>query len=535
MPERSRPRHPALAAGLSFVFPGLGQAYAGRFRTAVLLGGPVIAIVGAGTLVVLSRWSELRNELLSSTFLWTLIAVDLAVLAWRVTAIGHAWLTTDAAAGREATTHYPLARARLITERWRRSPLTLAAVAMLVAATIGMHGYIAILAGTLNATLSDVFAEDQSAAPVQAPAAGGQPPVPAEVTQPLNIPDYHWDGTDPINFLLLGVDSGPGRSHALDDTILVVSVDPVEQEAVLISVPRDTGYVPLPDESIYAGGIYPWRINELSSEARLSPEIWCPDLPASVDCGLRTLERTVGLYLGITIHYYAQVDLEGFSRLIDELGGVELCLPGRLVDPEYSGPTWYSRAVGVVLEAGCHQLAGPEALAYARVRKGYLELPNGEIVYQNDFERVARQQQLLLQLRRELASIPVLELPGVLNAIGGTITTDFPRSLAGDLASLLPTITRSDVEQVVLGYPDYVDPPIDEANNYVLIPKRDVIRQRMQQLLRHDRPLEGWYLGTFAASPSEAAALPTPPEQPVPQPSADPLSSPTSSRAFWPT
>ena len=54
-------------------------------------------------------------------------------------------------------------------------------------------------------------------------------------------------------------------------------------------------------------------------------------------CGLRTLERTIGLYLGIPIQYYATIDLEGFTHLIDEVGPLTLCLPGKLVDRHYNG------------------------------------------------------------------------------------------------------------------------------------------------------------------------------------------------------
>ena len=512
-----RARHPALAAGLSFVFPGLGQAYAGRVRPAVLLAAPVLALVAVVSAFLALRGPQLRNDVLSSSFLWTVIAVNAAVLVWRVVAIGHAWLSTDAD-GRtdpsESTEPRPVdgrrlsrarMRARLIGSRAgsrvRRQPWTVAAVAAMLAATVAMHAYIAVLAATLNATLEDVF--------VQTAAAEPEPGVEQVPGRPLNLPEYRWDGTERINFLLLGVDAGGDRPHALDDTILVASVDPVARSAVLVSVPRDTAFVPLPDARLYADRIYPHRINQLSSDARLAPEEWCPDLaPTSADeCGIRTLQRTVSLYLGIPIHYYARVDLEGFAELIDALGGVEICLRGRLVDPEYSGPTWYSRPVGITLEPGCRRLPGPEALAYARIRKGWLELPGGQIDYQNDFKRAARQQELLLALRRELQNVNPLELPAVLGAVATTASTDFPRAKAGDLASLVPLITRSDVERVVLGYPEYVDPPINEAEYYILFPKRDAIREKMVELFGDN--LEGWYVGTDEAAPAspEPAAV----------------------------
>ncbi len=84
----------------------------------------------------------------------------------------------------------------------------------------------------------------------------------------------------------------------------------------MISIPRDTGFMPLPDRSVYADGLYPNKINELTTEAGANPELWCPDLPPDqgAACGLRTLERTVGLYLGLPIQYYATIDLFGLPR-----------------------------------------------------------------------------------------------------------------------------------------------------------------------------------------------------------------------------
>src|SRR5205823_14926072 len=125
--------------------------------------------------------------------------------------------------------------------------------------------------------------------------------------------NYHWDGKQRISFLFLGIDSGPYRSEALTDTILVVSIDPVRRTAVMVSVPRDTGFMPLPDRRIYADGRYPDKINSLTTVASKNPKLWCPDLPIGADCGLRTLQRSVGLYLGIDINYYATVNLLGFE------------------------------------------------------------------------------------------------------------------------------------------------------------------------------------------------------------------------------
>ena len=251
--------------------------------------------------------------------------------------------------------------------------------------------------------------------------------------------------------------------------------------------------------------LYPNKINQLSTEASENPALWCPDLPADQAdaCGLRTLERTIGLYLGIPIQYYATIDLEGFTHLIDEIGPLRLCLPGKLVDPTYNGPgdTWKDKRVGVVLPAGCTDYGGKHALAFARSRKGHLEMPDGTQVQLDDFKRADRQQQVLLELRREFAKMDLFfDLPDVLQAVGSTVLTDFPREKAGDLASLLPLITGPDIRRVVLDLPRFVDPPLEPDVNYVLMPRRDDVRAEMRRLFGRGN-LEGWYLATRNAGP----------------------------------
>jgi LCP family protein required for cell wall assembly len=284
----------------------------------------------------------------------------------------------------------------------------------------------------------------------------------------------------------------------------------------MVSIPRDTGFMPLPDTSIFADGLYPEKINQLATDAQAAPDVWCPDLEDPSSCGIRTLERTVGLYLGIEIQYYAQLDLAGFAHLVNAMGGVELCIPGsRLSDPDYDDTLTGQR--GITLEGGCELRNGQEALAYARIRSGVLVADDGTFEPQDDFKRAARQQEVLLAIRDELAAADTLfELPGLLDAIGRTVSTDFPRDQAGDLASLLPLIAGTDIERVVLGLPAFVEPPVDPEVNYLLIPRRAAVRLEAQRLFGDEGPLAGWYVGSDAATPDEAGervddeAAPTP-------------------------
>lgn len=478
------PRHPRpwLAALLSFLFPGLGQAYAGHRVLAAVLALPVLLLILATVLVLNGFGGPLRNSVLSSGFLVAVIVGNLALFGWRTFAIAHAGFRAPAADHHE-----------------RR--IGLISVAILVVLTIAMHAWVGIVVAHLDDTLRQVFGG--TAVPnVPLPEASGGEEDPED---PVNVPQYRWDGTDRINILLLGTDAHETRQAVLTDVILVVSIDPVDETAVMISVPRDTGFVPLPDESIVPGGIYPEKVNGIFAVASADPGTWCPDLDPEADgdaCGLRSIERSMGLYLGIEIHHYALVDMRGFAEMIDALGGLRLCLPGELHDPAFDG-SFDNLDVeqALVLPAGCNDYDGIDALAYARSRKGWIEMPDGTREPQSDFSRNERQQAVLVAMRNELAQADLLfELPDVLRAVGRTVRTDFPRDQAGDLASLLPLIAGPDIERVVLGYPEFVDLPEQPDVSYLLVPRRDAIRDEMGRVFGAAE-LSGWYLDTAEPQP----------------------------------
>ena len=494
---QSRPPRPWLAALLSFVFPGLGQAYASRWRPAVLFAVPVLLLAALTIAVVGGIAGDLGNSLLSTGFLTAVLVLNGALLFWRAAAIAHAGLTP---------------RRELAGSR-RRSALM--AVGALLIATVAMHAWVGVVVAHLEGSLAQIFDgtdPDDEPGTTPSPDDGEEPGEDPDPDEPISAPEYRWDGDERINILLLGTDAAPGREAVLTDVILVISVDPVDETAVMISVPRDTGFVPLPDERMYIGGLYPGKVNEMSARASGNPALWCPDRPDSpTACGLRTIEASIGLYLGIEIHHYARVDMAGFAELIDALGGIELCLPGRLVDPEFDGSLDNEGdREPLILPQGCHEYNGIDALAFARSRKGWIEMPDGERVPQSDFARSDRQQRLLLAVRQELAQADtIFELPAILGAIGRTVSTDFPRDQAGDLSSLLPLITGPDIDRLVLGYPDFVDLPVDPDTNYLLLPKRDAIRDEMARIFAPDE-LRGWYLGSTATTPGDEAEVEAP-------------------------
>jgi LCP family protein required for cell wall assembly len=271
-----------------------------------------------------------------------------------------------------------------------------------------------------SASLAPVPSDD---APAETPLA--EPP-------PSGAPGPEAPESDRLNILITGLDSAPGRTHQLTDTLIVVSVDRATHEVAMVSFPRDIASFPMFDGRTYRG-----KINSLLTYARQNPNAF-PDAP------MKTLARQTGYLLGIRVDYYAAIDLAGFERLIDTVGGVRVYNERDIDDPG-----------GFDLSAGWHTLDGYTALHYVRTRKG-----PGD----SDFTRAARQQQVLLALRSKLTDISMLpRLPEILNALAGTITTNYPPELLADTVDLGRNVSDDGVRQYVLGPPYSWHPPTNQT------------------------------------------------------------------------
>ena len=184
-----------------------------------------------------------------------------------------------------------------------------------------------------------------------------------------------------INVLLTGVDSAETRSHALTDTLMVASIDPVTHDVALVSFPRDISNFPMVD-----GGTYKGKINSYMTYVTNHPKEF-KDKP------LVELVRELSFLIGAPIHYYAAVDLAGFRKLIDAAGGVTVTVEKALNDAALRLARRTSRASSC--RPGSTRSTGrtPWPTSARDTRAG-----------DNDFRRAKRQQEVLLSLARKFAT-----------------------------------------------------------------------------------------------------------------------------------
>lgn len=198
---------------------------------------------------------------------------------------------------------------------------------------------------------------------------------------------------EPFNALILGVDERP-NDRGRSDTMIVLSVNPGKKKVLMFNIPRDT-------RTEIVGRSTEDKINHAYAFG-------------GVDMSLATVEQ----FLGTPIHYYMKVDMEGFSKIIDLLGGVDVNNPFAF---DYEGRRY---------EQGSIHLDGAAALGFSRMR---YDDPKG------DLGRNDRQREVLKQLLKNTMQFSsVLHLQNMLDELGTHVRTD---------------LTFDEMKELLLDYP----------------------------------------------------------------------------------
>lgn len=380
--QRMRRRRAYTLPLLTLVAPGSAQLVAGNRRV-----GGIALRIGVGVLITLALTAAvffLDRGLLFGVFANGLFLTGLAV-ALGAAAIGWALLFIDA---------MRLARLRLLPTGTRRGvALLTAALVAITAVPLGLSSR-NVLAG--RQLVSSVFGDNTS-----------RPPA---------------DGR--YNILLLGADSGDSRTGTRPDTLMLASVDADTGKSVLFGFARDTENIDFRPGSTMArlmpqgwncgdqcllNGIYQWATEHKDQ------------FPADVkDPGALATKEAVEALSGLDIQYYGMVDLRGFQRFIDAVGGIEIDVKKRTPIGGGTSPIrgW--------IEPGTQRLDGYHALWYARSREG-----------SSNYERMARQRCVITAMVHQLTPQTVfLKFKDIAGVSGSILVTDIPDGDLGTLGDL---------------------------------------------------------------------------------------------------
>ncbi|GAA2614812.1 LCP family protein [Streptomyces tubercidicus] len=265
------------------------------------------------------------------------------------------------------------------------------------------------------------------------------------------------------NVLLIGSDSRKGGNgkygHSRgqrSDTTMLLHLAADRKSATAVSIPRDL-MVEVP-HCLRADG----------TETEPRPDQFNAAFAAGGPaCAIRTAEKLTG----IRIDHYLIIDFVGFTKMVDAVDGVEVCLPRPVHDPE----------AHLTLPAGRQTLHGEDALGYVRARKS---LGNG-----SDTQRMERQQRFLAALVKKVQSNGVLLNPTrlypVLDAATSSLTTDTALASLKGLYELVRSTRRIPTDRI-----QFMTVPRQE---YHLDPNRDELRQpdagRLFAQLHSDLPV----------------------------------------------
>lgn len=457
---------------MTLLIPGSAQIVAGRRRlgrTALRVTFTVWALVILAIALLVTARSTLIN-LLASPAASLLLVIGLAALA-----IGWAALFIDT---------LRMIRPALLTPRIRPAVGIALVLSMLLSS--GSLGYAAYLMNVGRDAIGSIFSSN---GPAIEPADGR------------------------YNFLLMGGDAGADRTGRRPDSLSVISVDAKTGKSDIISVPRNLQNAQFSEDSpmrkVYPEGYNcgdECLINAVNTEVTDKHQ----DLyPGVEDPGAQATLEAVSGTLGIKVQAYVLVDMDGFSKLIDAMGGIRIKaggwvpLSGDMVDEArgiHGMPTGW-------IPAGDQKLDGYHALWYGRSRE-----------FVDDYARIQRQQCVEQAMLKQLDPATLLsKFEDIAKAGTKVVDSNISSSQLGSFVDLAMKAKGQNVSRLTIGPPDF-----DAA--FSTTPDFNVIHDRVHQLLA-GTPSAAGAADDSVRQPAAAAAGPlsaagtAPGTQPSPAPS----------------
>ncbi|ARC57446.1 Biofilm regulatory protein A [Frondihabitans sp. 762G35] len=235
------------------------------------------------------------------------------------------------------------------------------------------------------------------------------------------------------NILLMGGDAGADRTGLRPDSLSVVSIDAATGKTTIIGVPRNLYNAPFREGSpLY--GPYPdgytcgddCLVSFLYTYGEQHPELYPDAEKQGSNSGIEAERDAIEGVTGLTIQYYALIDMGGFTDLIDALGGITVDVPYRI--PINGGIDANGQPINVDgwIEPGVQHLDGYHALWFARARHGT-----------DDYHRMARQRTVEQAVLKQFTPATVLsKFQQVATAGTQIVKTDIPQGMLSEFVTL---------------------------------------------------------------------------------------------------
>ena len=281
-----------------------------------------------------------------------------------------------------------------------------------------------------------------------------------EVTPQVDINSF-WETQDPLNILLLGIDQRPGeQGYYRTDTMILLHINPKTGDIGMISFPRDL-WVEVP-------GYWETRINSahVIGDAKGYP-----------GGGPELAKKTVENLIGQPVDYYVRINFEGFRKLLDEIGCIDIEVPKLIDDPTFPDDNYGYDPL--YLEPGHYCMDADLALKYARTRH-----------VDSDFGRMQRQQQVIMAIKDKVldtGELPHLisRAPALLNTLSDSVSTDMPLGKIIAMANIARNLNLDNMRRLIIDV-NMIEPYTTDTGAAVLLPKMDRIQAAVDAFFAAD-------------------------------------------------
>jgi polyisoprenyl-teichoic acid--peptidoglycan teichoic acid transferase len=265
---------------------------------------------------------------------------------------------------------------------------------------------------------------------------------------------------DIVNILLLGSATNNSNNPGLSDSLLVVSVNRTVGTVSVVSIPRDL--------YVYEPGFGMQKINTA---------YYFGETQQIEGGGIGLLEETIRYNLGLKIDFYARVDFNGFSDIIDAVGGINITVDCIIQDWKLKSPELDKQDPKNYemfrMDIGLWHMDSDLALWYVRSRKT-----------SSDLDRGRRQQDVLRALWRKIRASNMLEtLPQTWDTLTLSVTTDMTLADVLGMSPLALSLDTSDIQYYRFRQKHEVHNAVSPAGQDVLVMERDAVAELMQDVV----------------------------------------------------